>query len=76
MKVKITLECVGDFVSKYWSQRHTHQQLLEDIKKNAIVAWQKREPGQQTVRFMQRMSSNHYRFLHVKQTDNYLTVSR
>ncbi|MDP8189056.1 hypothetical protein QJU87_04150 [Pasteurella skyensis] len=76
MEVKITLECVGDFISKYWAQRHTHQQLIDDIKENAIVAWQKREPEQQSVRFLQKMSSNHYRFFNVKQNGNYLTVSR
>ncbi|MDU8924330.1 hemophilus-specific protein [Pasteurellaceae bacterium LIM206] len=76
MEVQIAFECIGDQVSKYWSQRHTHQPLAEDIKQNAIKAWQNREPGQIQVRFMQRMSDTHYRFLNVKQNGNKLIVSR
>ncbi|OOS00895.1 hypothetical protein B0187_00965 [Haemophilus paracuniculus] len=76
MKVHITLLCLADYLPQKW-QPSSHHPLVEEIQQNAIKAWDKREPSETAVRFMQQMSERHFRFLNVSQKNaNTLVVSR
>lgn len=76
MNVQITLNSLSGYLSPNW-QESTHRVIEESIKQNALKAWTERDLGSNSVRFLQKMAQNHFRFLNVSQKDmNTLIVSR
>ncbi|TRC56358.1 hemophilus-specific protein, partial [Mannheimia haemolytica] len=56
-----------------------HRALHHEISHKALEAWQNRDKGTQSVRFMQQMPARqglHFRFLSVSEQDGKLIVSR
>lgn len=78
VKVKVLFQCFAGLLSATWSKEQRSQcaMLTKAIQQNALNAWQKREPNQQTVRFMQKMSGNRYRFFIVSQQGDKLVVTK
>lgn len=81
MRVHILLSAIGDYMPKYqqpWVK--PHQALADEIMQKAKAVWDTRQPGESTVRFLQKMPAkhgSHFRFLEVTQKDdNTLLVSR
>lgn len=80
MLVHIKLSCVGDFLPptlNEWTQEH--HALRHEISQKALDAWQARDSGINSVRFMQKMPSQrgiYFRFLCVAEQDGKLIVSR
>lgn len=80
MSVHIKLSCVGDILPiklNEWTPEH--RALHHEISHKALDAWQNREKGTQSVRFMQQMPARqglHFRFLSVSEQDDKFIVSR
>lgn len=80
MLVHILFSCIGDvlpFKIKEWQIEH--KALHQEISQNAIRAWQNRDAGCKTVRFMQKLpspSGRYFRFLNVSEKSGQLFVSR
>ena len=80
MRVHILLSAIGDYMPKYRQPGiKPHQALADEIIQTAKAVWEARQPGESTVRFLQKMPAkhgSHFRFLEVTQKDeNTLLVS-
>lgn len=73
MRVQILLSAIEGYLPKY--QVHgvkLHQVLESEITQKAREEWSSRQPGEQAVRFLQKMPAKHgthFRFLEVTQKD-------
>ncbi|MDY4281312.1 MAG: hypothetical protein SOX56_09640 [[Pasteurella] mairii] len=80
MRVQILFSAIGDYMPKYQQTgAQAHQTLADEITQKAKDVWDARQPGESTVRFLQKMPAkhgSHFRFLYVTQKDeNTLLVS-